>query len=397
MKKRIILVLAVLAWLVPASAFAESGYDGGFFIKNAEETFNLRLTGRVQTKLLFDHDGSRDPALGDPNKNLITFQMRRALIGVSASYHDVVTTAFTLMHAVGSVPGATGVSTTFQNVNITGAYLSVAVLPEFVITAGMVGLPLDMATETSSKWYLLTEAPITMTQSDGIKAITPLRPSFGTPDGLGLNFSGGYWKWFYSLSVVNGAESNYNLNPDMKMSFGFRTGINILDPVPGSQTDFANSTTPKLTVSMGSDYQGKRTDASGSAIKYLWTSSLGVAVRWAGLAFTTEGYYRRTKITDIQGTDLQWARPMLTDIGYYAGIGYYIIPKKFEIAGQAGQIIRQGPDNNSWQFGGGLNYYIFDNNLKMQLAYTLTTDFDDVNGVEDKKIHHVALMASAIF
>ena len=391
MKKRIMLVLAVLALLIPASAFAESGYDGGFFIKNAEDTFNLRLGGRVQTKLIFDHDGDRNPALGDPNKNRISFQMRRALIGVNAQYHEIVSTGFTLMHAVGNAAG-----TNFQTVNITGAYASVEVLPEFVITAGMVGLPLDMITETSSKWLLLTEKPVTCTQDDGVKAITPLRPSFGTPDGLGLNFSGGYWKWFYSASVVNATESNYDMNLDTKMSFGFRTGINILDPVPGSQTDFANSTTPKLTVSMGTDYQGKRTDPNtGANIKYIWTSSLGVGVRWAGLAFTTEGYYRRTKLTSL-GTAL-WARPMLTDIGYYAALGYYILPKKFEIAAQAGQIIRQGPDNNSWQFGGGLNYYVFDNNLKVQLDYTLTTDFDDVTGFQNRKIHTIALMASAIF
>ncbi len=393
MKKRIILILAVLVWLIPATVFAESGYDGGFFIQNDEKSFKLRLGGRVQTKLFFDHDGSRVPnyAAGDPNKNRISFQMRRALLSVGVSYHEIVSAGFTLMHTVSSAE-----NDTFQNVNIDGAYASVEVLPEFIITAGMVGLPLDMITETSSKWFLLTEAPVTSTQDDGVEAVTALRPSFGTPDGLGLNFSGGYWKWFYSFSVVNATESNYDMNLDTKMSFGFRTGINILDPVPGSQTDFANSTTPKLTVSLGSDYQGKRVDPdTGADITYIWTSSLGVGVRWAGLAFTTEGYYRKTKMSSV-GT-ATWARPKYTDIGYYAALGYYILPKKFEIAAQAGQILRQGPDNNAWQFGGGLNYYIFDNNLKMQLAYTLTVDYDGIAGPNNQKIHNVSLMASAIF
>ena len=383
MKRHLMVAVLLLAWFVPSVALAEAGYDGSFFVQNEEQTFRLNFNGRVQTKLFFER------RTGEPKQ--MSFEIRRARLGVNANYHDIVSAGFTLQHAIGSAA-----ESYFQTVNITGAYVSVEVIPEFVVTAGMVGLPLDMITETSSAWFLLTEAPITSTQDDGLKAITPLRPSFGTPDGLGVNLSGGYWKWFYSLSVVNAAESNYNLNPDMKMSFGFRTGFNILDPVPGSQTDFENSSTPKLTVSLGSTYQGKRTDPNTNAdIKYLWTSSLGVGLRWAGLSFTTEGYYRRTRITSL-GTAL-WARPKLTDIGYYAGVGYYVLPKKFEIAAQAGQIIRQGPDNDSWQFGGGLNYYIFDNNLKLQLAYTLTTDFDDLTGLQQKKIHNVALMASAIF
>jgi hypothetical protein len=120
-----------------------------------------------------------------------------------------------------------------------------------------------------------------------------------------------------------------------------------------------------------------------------------VGFRWGGFSLTTEGYYRKTKMTSI-GTAI-WARPNLTDIGYYAAAGYYILPKKFEIAGQAGQIIRQGPDNDSWQFGGGVNYYVFDNNLKLQAAYTLTVDFDDVTGTRSSHIHNAMLMASAIF
>ncbi len=92
-----------------------------------------------------------------------------------------------------------------------------------------------------------------------------------------------------------------------------------------------------------------------------------------------------------------WARPNMTDIGWYAATGYYVIPKKFEIAAQAGQTIRQGPDNDAWAIGGGVNYYVFDNNLKLQLAYTLTVDFDDVTGTRSNKIHNVAIMTSAIF
>jgi hypothetical protein len=388
--RKIALVLLFLFLLAPASALAGSGYEGGFYVNNDENSFRLTLSGRVQTKLYYDKTKGLSPTM--------TFALRRATLGVNATVAEKASLGFTLQHAQSSVANQT-----FATVQVAGATASVEIIPAFVITAGMVGLPLSFINEVSSKWLLTSEFPQVVTRDDTLTAITPLRSSFGTPDGLGLNFAGGYWKWFYSLSVVNGAESNYVVNQNSRrMSFGFRTGFNILDPVPGSLTDFDCSETPKLMVSIGSMYQGRRWDTTvqpnPALIKYLWTSSLGVALRWAGFSLSAEGFYRRTRILDL-GSAL-WARPKLTDIGYYAAIGYYILPKKLEIAAMADQAIRQGPANDSWEFSGGLNYYIFDNNLKLQLDYTLSRFFQlDTTGTytQSAKDHNITLMASAFF
>lgn len=404
--KRAIILLAglLLVAIVPSAAFAENaGYERGFYIKNDDDTFKLTLGGRVQTKFFWEKDPKRTMAAigGDPtvSKQYMSFQIRRALMGVRANFHDIVTAGFTMLH-VTAPAGSSGAQ--FAAVQIDAATLAVEVIPEFTVTVGMTGLPLDLIGDMSSAWRLLPEAPITMTQTDGLKNETMERSDFGAPAGLGVNFSGGYWKWYYSASIVNGAESNYAINPNRWFSYGFKTGFNILDPVPGSMTDFECSETPKLTVNAGTVYQGRRRDANTNAlVSYLWSSSLGVAVRWAGFSFTTEGYYRKTRVLDpgtfSASTRFPWARPRLTDVGYYAAAGYYAIPKKFEIAAQAGQIFRQGPDNNSYQMGGGLNYYIFDNNLKLQLAYTLTADYDASPTEGPIKVHNIALMAQALF
>jgi len=390
--KKLIITGLLMVLLVPAAAMADVGYDGGFYVQNDEKTFKLKFTGRVQTSFFYEKEKNGPAAT-------MQFRLRRALLGVGADVHEIVHIGFSIMHTSTdlSIPNQ---QQTFQNVNIAGAMASIKVIPAFVVTAGMVGLPLAMINEMSSAWYLMSEAPIVISRNDTLSNLTPLRSSFGAPDGIGINFAGSYWKWFYSLSVVNNTETNYSFTDNTKaMSFGFRTGFNIMDPVPGSLTDFECSQTPKLTVSLGSMYQGGRTDNSGAVIKYLWTSSLGVGFRWAGFSITTEGFYRRTRITNLGGTVL-WARPKLTDIGYYAAVGYYVIPKKLEIAAQAGQSIRQGPANNSWEFGGGLNYYIFENNLKVQLGYTMSRYFalDATNTYTlERTKHNVTLMASALF
>ncbi|PIU57183.1 MAG: hypothetical protein COS89_05145, partial [Deltaproteobacteria bacterium CG07_land_8_20_14_0_80_38_7] len=338
--------------------------DGGFYIKNDEDTFKLKINGRFQPELFYARETLDDVANGH-YQNRTSFSIRRAEAVFNASIRDKFSFNVGMKHATNS--------SNFNTLNVSGATGTYSFVPEFNITAGMVGLPLSIMADTSSKWFLLTSAPITDVQDDGIENFTISRLSFSIPDGLGLNFSGDIWKFFYSASVVNGNESNYTFNNGNKFSFGARVGFNILGAVPGSMTDFACSDSPNLTVSLGSMYQAKRNymvNGGLATIKYMWTSSAGVALRWGGFALTTEGYYRRLRLTNPGGAI--WARPTMDDIGYYGAVGYYIIPKTFEVALQAGQIFREGPDNNSNSFGGGLNYYIFDNNLKLQLSYIWT-------------------------
>jgi len=395
MKKILVAIAVALVLSVPSMAMAEAGYNNGFYIANDDNTFKFKINGRIQPKYEFTKQGStvRDPS--DPTnltflpEKVSTFSIRRAYVKFTATIHDKLTARVGLLHSTNSA--------NFSTVNATGATVSYAVMPEFIITAGMVGLPLDFITDTSSKWLVMPDWPITSTQDDGVQQITPLRSSFGAPDGLGLNFAGDISKFFYSLSIVNGAESNYAFNTNMRISAGARFGYNILGNAnDGSQTDFQCSPDPRLSMSLGGNYSSKRTDPNtGANIKYGLTGSMGIALRWAGFALTTEAYFRRTRIT-APGTAI-WSRPRLDDFGYYATVGYYVIPKTLELAATGGQIFRQGPDNNSYQFGGGINWYIFDNNFKLQGAFTWNEDFDDVLGLENNNIYRGTLQLSAFF
>ncbi len=395
MKKVLLTAVMALVLCFPTMLLAQNvGYQGGFYLQNDDGSFKLQMNGRGQPKFAIVKQAANVLDPSDPTgttflpEKQLTFSMRRAEFKIAAHIHEKLVFRLGLKHATNTQ--------NFATVNASSATVSYTFMPELTITTGMVGLPLDMITDTSSAWFLMIEPPITNTQTDGVKNITPLRSSFGAPDGLGINFAGEYWRFLYSLSVVNGAESNYAFNPSMRISAGLRVGFNILDPVPGSQTDFECSTKPKLTVSMGGNYSAKRVDPNtGADIKYKLTGSLGVALRWGGFSFTTEGYFRRSRITN-PGTAL-WSRPRLDDIGYYANVGYYVLPQKLEFALQAAQIFRQGPDNNSHEFGGGLNWYIFDNNMKLQTTFTWSEDFDDIFGQQNNNIYTGALMLSALF
>lgn len=392
-----VVILSAVVFLFSSVARAEEeksepnvGYKKGFYIKNDDDTFRLTLGGRLQPKVFWKKEPRNNP------KQNISFQMRRAVLDVRSVIHEIVTAGFSLTHAQVTV-GANR----FATVQVTGATVAVEIIPAFIVEAGMVGLPLDMMSSLSSKGMLFNELPLSAVQDEDANQQTPARPAFGAPDGLGLNFAGEVSKWFYSFSVVGANDDNYALNTNRKMDVGLRTGVNILDAVnPASQTDFECSAKPKLTASVGSIYQGKRTDGNtGAEIGYIWTSSLGAALRWGGFAFTTEGYYRRTHM-NTAGTGV-YNRRNLTDIGYYAMAGYYIIPKKLEIAAQASQIIRQGPSNDSWEGTGAINYYVFDNNLKLQLVYDITSAFNTPAEAATlnnrQKTQNLSLMMSTFF
>ncbi|MBI4211702.1 MAG: hypothetical protein HY540_03610 [Deltaproteobacteria bacterium] len=395
MKKWLLMVMLVL---VPAMASAtEVKYGNGFQIINDDETFKLKVTGRFQPR--FEYTRKETGV-----RNVGTFKVRRADVNFKATIHKILSLGLGLKHSTNSK--------NFSTLNIAGGTMTYQAYPEFGVTVGMVGLPLDILTETSSSWYLLPEPGITATQSDDATPFTTTRDSFSVPDGLGVNIAGDISKFFYSLSVVNGAESNYAPNPGMKFSTGARMGVNILGAVGGSMSDFEQSSDPQLTVSIGGMYQGRRTDdafatarneamgVSNSVapdLKYIATGSGGVALRYAGFALTSEAYFRNTKFSSFGNIPVQLQRSSLSDFGYYAALGYYLLPKMLEAALQAGQIFRQGPDNNANQIGGGLNWYIFDNNLKIQLAYTWTQDYDDIVGTANNNVHNVVLQVHTMF
>jgi len=57
-------------------------------------------------------------------------------------------------------------------------------------------------------------------------------------------------------------------------------------------------------------------------------------------------------------------------IGYFLQSGYFLIPKKFEVAGRFGQLYTNGLPHEMDEYTLGLNYYFFGENMKLQAAET---------------------------
>lgn len=387
----------------PAADNPTVGYKGGFFIKNGDESFILKIKGRIQPLYQFSKSTG-----GEAQS---TFKLRRARVDFSSVIGGKGHFDLSLQHSTRSAK--------YQTMNVANATAGYDFHPAFTVVMGTVGMPLSISGSAGSLNFHLIEPALALTQEDGDNVITPLRSSFGNPDGLGLEFTGEISRFMYDISIVNGAsrpidatatdgpsggvESNYDLNFKKRISAGARFAWNVLEPTYGGKMmDLPYSEKARLTLSIGANYQGTRKSGDDAGAGYIaptvsriLTYSTGGQFMWRGLSITGEVFGRKTTLSD-PGTTVAFAMSM-DDFGYLLDAGYFIIPNKFEVAGSVSQIFREGPNNNSYEFGGALNYYILPGNLKAQLVYTLSGVYNDVTETQTTKTHTISTMMSASF
>ncbi|MBI4124720.1 MAG: hypothetical protein HY466_02170 [Deltaproteobacteria bacterium] len=385
--------LLALLLLLPLPAFAEAGWDNGFYIKSADGNFKMDIGGRLQVQEVTQiRRGSQVTTPGvarTASDNFSdTFKIRRARLQTSGTLYEKLDWVTILNVSTANVGGTA--NTTWY------AWFTYNFHPAFLLTGGMVQLPLDRMGENSSSWLLGVEPPLTATQEDGLKDITIARNSLSMPLDLGLRIDGDIGEHFsYALAGANGNGFS-NTNANNELSYGFMTLIHVLDKVPFKETDFENSENPKLTFNLGTGFEDEdAADANTPTVtrRWSWISAVGGAFRWRGFSLNSELYYRVLRLSATTVEDTNNDR-RLRDTGYYGNAGYFFIPKKLEGMLTVSQLFREGADNNSNEFGGGLNYYIHDNKVKMQFDYTNVLDYDDIAGLNNATYHRFRLMFS---
>lgn len=372
----------------------EAGYKGGFFISSPDENFSLKLKGRVQP--WFKAEKKTNTPGG------FYFQLRRAALITTAVVHKDLTLSATILHAP---------NPKFNNAQFAYVTAAYTVRPEFVVTAGMVGLPLDMLGMMSSSDLLFVDFPIAVTRSDdAVPRISVTHFAFGSPDGLGINFNGDIAKWHYTFGIVNANEDNYNIDTkNKKVSVGGNVAYDIFESAIGGHSDLSWSEDQKLSTNLGFNYQPGRKDSSldaatgketlsGANINKILTGSAGVQYKYRGFAINTEGYLKKSDYADRGSASAKTVPSlMITDLGYYITTGYFLIPKKLEGAGTWSYIRRAGPDNDSYEFGGAMNYYIHGRDMKLTAQYTRSTSYLDIIGDRNSNVNTFIMGLNALF
>lgn len=334
-----------------------AGYDNGAFIRTEDGNFQLTINGSFQPRYRYENiKGVKD---------ISTFELWRAKIAFTAElFQRFEAKTFIEHRTIDIADGA--------NVPYFWAEGTYKAMPEFNVQFGMITLPLDFQSEVESETLAMTEQPITATQVDGVKSKSIERQSFGLPPTLGLRLLGDVGRFHYIVGVGNGGVDEHHFDPTARdLAFSGRFAVDLLEDPGFEESDLAYSERPKLQIGVGAGYEGKdAVDANINNVTLNWSAvgSAGLSFKWHGLSFVNEWYWRRLRI--------KTGNFKLDDVGYYAQAGYFVLPKKVEVVGRAVQMFRQGPDNNAYEFGGGINWYIHGNNVKWQTDFSRLLDYD---------------------
>jgi hypothetical protein len=357
-------------------------YKGGFNIRTPDDKFNLNIGGVAHLWHFWESvEGGQDTN---------TFRLKRAGFRITGTFFEKF--SVTTILQTGTNPGfdylaAPAATTAEHKENLFTYWQTTAALtikPELVIEGGHVYLPFDRLGETSSSSRLFVDIPITATQTDGIKGTTTssiARNAFGTDEDIGLRVSGDISKFNYNVGIVNGTGA-HSFNGNNEFNYGLRLMYNILGAVGYSESDLGWSETPQLAIGTGTMFEDEdAVDANtGTGLNWAWLASTDIGFKWRGLSLNTDLYFRKLKTA---------ASLSLDDVGYYIHLGYFVLPKKVEVGGRAAQMFREGPDNNSNEFGGVVTWFIKGQNLKLQADYTNVLDYDAITGTNNQTRHRI--------
>ena len=176
-------------------------------------------------------------------------------------------------------------------------------------------------------------------------------------------------KWIYQVGIFNGTGIDVNLatktNCDdhkwlPSLLYAGRLAFMPKGEMPTSQGSPENLNDDKMSIAVSASYNAEAEFLTSSdtrvGVEFAWIKN-----RWYVAA---EGYYMNMHFTKIM------QKPDKNFWGAYAQLGYFITPKL------QGALRYDFYDRNATDEGGllnmpaaGLNYYFFNNNLKLQVMY----------------------------
>lgn len=351
----------------------EVGYKKGAFIKTTDDRYSLKLN--VRTQGLFRYEALED------RKDTSNFSVKRArlLAGGNVYYPWMqYNTQITLE----------GGSAALRDAYIEAAYFDWAT-PRI----GQYKVPFDREFLTSAFNLQLIDRSIASSQ-------------FSLQRDIGIQLSGKFLhnQFEYGAGIFNGSGANQsNVNNDF-MYVG-RVVWTPFGSYPYSQAALDTPDTPKLAVGVAGGYlpglePGERKTLAGPLgnINIMPVESdvyqLAADLAFKYQIFSFEGGYYFRNIDPNEPTPFGDENAQ----GFYLQGGFFVIPKKLELAARYAWVNPDNPnqtdDNEQQEYTGGLSYYIYGHDLKLQANYSF---FSNETKTGDKDDHVVQAMATLAF
>ena len=236
---------------------------------------------------------------------------------------------------------------------------------------------------------------------------------FNLDRGIGLVLWGQPWekKFEYYFTLANGRATNANLNANQEMAYIARFAFNPLGDHGYAESDWEDRDQVALTLGVAGEYHTEEPTVSLLEDDVM-TGSADVGFKCRGFSFQGEGFWRRSD---------PGATAVVQDVGFYAQAGYFVIPKKVELAARASMLFDDLSDNgggvyfdngsltglggvndgvdegadadNEQEYSAVINYFIKGYNLKLQAQYSFI--LDGVAGANDV-VNHLGMVQGTL-
>jgi hypothetical protein len=396
------------------------GYKDGFFIQTPDKNFKLLINAFVQAR--YEYGYHRDPNTSDslhpisPTRNeedSSGFDIRRARIKLTGN----VFSPNLIYKFYGDFYGAsTGAFTVLE------VYAGYNFSDMFKVKAGSMEVPFAKDSLDSDTKLLLMARP---------ESFTALLGS-DTPRALGVSLYGDIIKDKLSYEVQANDGMNTNTlrradtlgttnNLDNRMGFYARMAF----AGNGSLKDFGDEPDMRtdnrdliwmLGAAGGYESQSVATDTlpspQGTAVggvsngngpgfkTYtlngdIFRATVDWSAKYQGWSFQTAGLFQQINANAGTGAALPFGpngKSSFFQQGYYAQVGYMLIPNRLEIAGRVGYILTEGFPNIAEYYTLGTNYYIFGHNAKLQadVTYSPESAFTDASETQLQNTHNLS-------
>jgi phosphate-selective porin OprO and OprP len=398
------------------------GYKDGFYLQTPDQNYKLLINGVVQVRydFVYRHDANTNDSLHpitatNNEENTSGFDVRRARLKFSGNVFSPNIIYQFYADFFGSSTGAFTVLEAFAGYNFNDS---------FKIKAGAVQMPFTRASGDPDAKLLLMARPEVFTAMMGNDTTRAMGVSvYGEPIKDRLN---------YEFQVNNGVNSNTLRRPDttdtgttnavnLDNRLGFYTRLNFVGN--GKLKDFSDQ--PDLRtgnrdfiwlagMAVGYESQNANTSANGHALPApqnsavmaignrgapgfttytlngdVYRATLDFTAKYQGWSFQAAGLFQQ--INANQGATEPF-KQSLFESGYYAQLGYMLIPNKFELTGRVQYLLTEGSPNIGEYYALGANYYLAGHNAKIQtdVTYTPESVYTDAGETQLQNTHQLS-------
>ena len=203
---------------------------------------------------------------------------------------------------------------------------------------------------------------------------------------LGVTLHCDFWEkgLNYNLFFMNGDGIN-TINRNQSLMAGVRLEYPILGEYKPSESDTDDSQEHNLGVGLAYAFNELGSAFVNGTVPAGAKMSLGtldVGYKYKGFSFQGAGMISRSHDT-----------AKLTNYGWNAQVGYFIVPKKFEVAVRSAGTVFSNALPNQYEYAAALNYFIAGHGIKLQTDYALIMNNRGLN-LND---HRVRTQVQVIF